>query len=495
MTTRLTSSSYKRFRSQENWNNTVARAYSCFVLTVCLLLSTAASVLGFDTFDHIGIAHSPLIEKVHDDYWDITYKFGGDCSGVENRITDAELENAITKAVQIWLQPLRELKMEKPIVNDFRFNKVSFDSRLSDLKVTSYCTLGISTASVGRGLIPEVYIRTSGTELDPYYMFPLIHEVGHAFGLADTNASTGEYRSTGGLQRNKSTQPASIMASIFVEHIEFQGIRTLTADDWDNLKYLSQDDVNGIVWLYKYYYENQPLGDCYFPDYRFNGQHRGCVSIYPLIFELKNGNENLAIRVIGEDLFLDIGARDSHDYSALDYAIIHKYQQALQEVLRHRYIKVNAAGKDGHTALHLAASEGYEFGMEKLLSQADIDVNPVDKNGRTPLHRAVEHGHLGVVELLLTHREIDVNIRNSDGQTALQVAEKQTHTAIVKRLLGHPGIHVHQSADVNEDGVVNILDLVLVASRFGSAGKNRTDINGDGIINVQDLVIVANALE
>ena len=50
-------------------------------------------------------------------------------------------------------------------------------------------------------------------------------------------------------------------------------------------------------------------------------------------------------------------------------------------------------------------------------------------------------------------------------------------------------------ADVNEDGVVNILDLVSVASEFGSAGTNPpTDVNGDGVVNILDLVSVAGML-
>ena len=46
------------------------------------------------------------------------------------------------------------------------------------------------------------------------------------------------------------------------------------------------------------------------------------------------------------------------------------------------------------------------------------------------------------------------------------------------------------SADVNDDGEVNILDLVVVANAFGEA---EPDLNGDGVVNIQDLVIVANA--
>ena len=47
--------------------------------------------------------------------------------------------------------------------------------------------------------------------------------------------------------------------------------------------------------------------------------------------------------------------------------------------------------------------------------------------------------------------------------------------------------------DVNADGVVNILDLVRVASSFGGSGENGADVNGDGVVNILDLVLVAGA--
>ena len=46
-------------------------------------------------------------------------------------------------------------------------------------------------------------------------------------------------------------------------------------------------------------------------------------------------------------------------------------------------------------------------------------------------------------------------------------------------------------ADLNGDGIVNILDLILVAQAFGT-GDSTADVNGDSVVNVFDLVFVAD---
>ena len=43
--------------------------------------------------------------------------------------------------------------------------------------------------------------------------------------------------------------------------------------------------------------------------------------------------------------------------------------------------------------------------------------------------------------------------------------------------------------------MVNIEDLVLVASNYGQTGTNSADINGDGVVNIDDLTTVAGALD
>jgi len=53
-----------------------------------------------------------------------------------------------------------------------------------------------------------------------------------------------------------------------------------------------------------------------------------------------------------------------------------------------------------------------------------------------------------------------------------------------------------QASDVNSDGVVNILDLTLVAANLGTTpAADQTlniDANGDGTVNVLDLTLVAS---
>ena len=46
--------------------------------------------------------------------------------------------------------------------------------------------------------------------------------------------------------------------------------------------------------------------------------------------------------------------------------------------------------------------------------------------------------------------------------------------------------------DLNDDGYVNILDLVIVANAFSQA---EPDLNGDGVVNILDLVLLANNID
>ena len=51
------------------------------------------------------------------------------------------------------------------------------------------------------------------------------------------------------------------------------------------------------------------------------------------------------------------------------------------------------------------------------------------------------------------------------------------------------------TADVNSDGLVNILDLILIASSLGQFGQNEADVNGDKVVNILDLILAAGMFE
>ncbi len=73
---------------------------------------------------------------------------------------------------------------------------------------------------------------------------------------------------------------------------------------------------------------------------------------------------------------------------------------------------------------------------------------------------------------------VDIIVTNPDGKSAT-LAGSFTYTP--------------SRYDVTDDGVVNILDLVRVASQFGETGAGlEGDIDGNGTVNILDLVVVAN---
>ena len=55
-------------------------------------------------------------------------------------------------------------------------------------------------------------------------------------------------------------------------------------------------------------------------------------------------------------------------------------------------------------------------------------------------------------------------------------------------------ITTYLPADINEDGHVNLIDLSLLASKYGQSGSSigRADINGDGTVNLIDLSLLAS---
>ena len=124
---------------------------------------------------------------------------------------------------------------------------------------------------------------------------------------------------------------------------------------------ISQDDANGIVWLYKFYHENLPLEDCIFPDYELEQSPDGCRPKSPLIFEIKYGREDIAkyfaLEVMRDDENTDINAKDEKGMTALQYAVIKGYPELVAKLLAFENIEVNRPRQwwsDGVTSCGLA---------------------------------------------------------------------------------------------------------------------------------------------
>ena len=357
-----------------------------------------------------------LIHKVHEPSWKIGYRFSTKCPP-EYREKSAEFEEMIATVLREWLQPLRDMQLSRPITDDFQFSlkedfhfdkRDDLDVRRSvDLLITFSCLEGFSLAFVS-DITPEVMMRR-GTDVDLRLLSSaLSHELGHAFGLADTYLSAHLRQggtSSGGLDRTVGTQPSSKMAALS------PGV--------------GEDDKRGIIWLYKASHEGIETKDCLFSDYVYEEETSGCRPKHPLIFEAKYG---------------------------------------------------------------------YWLAVSYLLDEdPTIDVNTQDPSGMTALHHAVALGRENVVERLLEHKEIDPSLRDKQGRTALDIAHEADLTEIIALL----PVDTHQQVieDVNADGSVNILDLVVVATNFGKQGKSKADVDGNRVVDIRDLVKVASLLQ
>ena len=226
----------------------------------------------------------------------------------------------MTNAFRLWLEPLQEVA-KQPLVDSFRYrldadqevdNWVLDGDDADDLRVFFRCIRDVSRAVVGAGFPPHVYIAIDKVRHIKPTMYKVDHEVGHAFGLADTYiVDPARDKSSGGLARTKGKQPASVMSSHYYE----------------NHNKLGEDDINGIIWLYKAAYEGLGAFDCFFPDYVYEAETPGCRPKYPLIFEIKHGQQFgkvLAAKMLDDDPNLDINARDASGRTALHYAVMYE---------------------------------------------------------------------------------------------------------------------------------------------------------------------------
>ena len=133
------------------------------------------------------------------------------------------LKEVIEKALQTWLEPLRERYPDRELTDDFLLVRLpdvvacKEDSRLLrelDTRITFDCKgKGLSFAALSLGAAPDLCIKTrEEAGIHRFFITNLVHELGHAFGLADTYARN-HLLSSGGLASTMDKQPSAIMAS------------------------------------------------------------------------------------------------------------------------------------------------------------------------------------------------------------------------------------------------------------------------------------------
>ena len=368
-----------------------------FVLACLVWLNIIPTASGFISLQQQrGVRPNTMVNKVHAQHWNVSYSYADDCPA-EARNNDAALTEAITEVLQMWLEPLREYT-DRPIVNDFRY-VLDAERDASDLTVIFHCKdPHVSSADVRTVKPPQIDMR-KGTKVTRNFMAALVHEMGHAFGLADTYIPAKDWGkpglSKGGQDSTKGTQPSSAMSGL-PRNKEGGMIGT--------------DDKNGIIWLYKVIYEGLSIRDCFFNDYQLEHEPLGCRPKHPLIFEIKYVSETTAVFVIREDENLDLNARDADGMMALHHAFINEYTKVVDALLGEHFEKldINVRDRKGHTALHYAV----------LLKDFD---------------RATE-----IVERLLEHPKIKVNIRRNDGRTPAQLAKDTGRFQLTKLIWEHP---------------------------------------------------------
>ena len=177
---------------------------------------------------------------------------------------------------------------------------------------------------------------------------------------------------------------------------------------------------------------------------------------------------------VGDTFTLDINAEEVHDLAGWQFDVA--FDPAVLEAVEVKegdFLKI-----DGGATFFQRGTIDNGSGKIKGLSAASLS-----KDGAS--------GRGTLLSVTLTAK--------SGGQTQLRLENFQLAAITGAPIAAGPhevGITIEGQlaiGDVNRDGQVSILDLVLVARHFGETvpANSEVDINGDGLINILDLILVA----
>ena len=175
----------------------------------------------------------------------------------------------------------------------------------------------------------------------------------------------------------------------------------------------------------------------------------------------------------GDKFTLDIYAEDATDLAEWQFDIA--FDPALLEAIE--VSKGDFLESEGGVTFFQKGTIDNQSGKITGLSEAELNGNTVSGTGML-LSVTFSAKAGGETQLMLSNFRFGAGIGR-----AIPAGPHRVNIAVEGRL----------SWDVNADGQINVLDMILVARDFGKAAglNSRTDINGDGIITILDLILVA----
>lgn len=325
-----------------------------------------------------------LIKKAHEKSWDIEYGFAPNCSKRNRKKYQPKVVEAINRAIKLWLAPVETVrkaimnaksssetivdyqKQPPELVGQFNIyekkdlfplgeslgNKDSYTtfvpppfpkedrdipsyadavSKLPDLSVVFNCQKGRAFMKPYLNYINMYEEKKNSTVTIPKTKFSfttLLHEIGHAFGLADTyvdsrNKSRDHMTNTGVHPYTVGNQPISVMSVAY--KLEF--------NSYDDIK-PTLDDELGIHWFYIHMniaelnLETCPphyQSEAFVRDKEKGTQTLACRPQNPFLFAMLSKNHSTARYLLSdkkERALIDINARTNPlGFTALHYAV------------------------------------------------------------------------------------------------------------------------------------------------------------------------------
>ena len=152
---------------------------------------------------------------------------------------------------------------------------------------------------------------------------------------------------------------------------------------------------------------------------------------------------------------VDPNQPDARGRYALSIALREDSDKALDSLLAHPALDINAVNPNGETPLMLAAIKGQLDWVKKIVKRGAH----INRQGWTPLHYASSGPDNGVAAWLLS-QGADINARSPNGSTALMMAARYG-------ALDLPAVLLKAGADVNllNDKGLSAADFAATAGR------------------------------